>query len=69
MISRTDRAICGTCQFWTGNREPTFDKNGTPKVDIVDVWGCCQNTLSRFDNQSRKRDAGCIHYYKWTEIL
>ena len=69
MKSKTDRAICGTCEYWTGGREPTFDKNGTPKIDICDRTGFCQNQNSRFVDQIRQKDKNCIHYSKWTEIL
>ena len=39
MRSKTSRVICGTCQYWTGKREPVFDGNGNPKVDIFDEFG------------------------------
>lgn len=69
MKSKTDRAICGTCEYWTGGREPIFDKNGTPKIDICDRTGQCQNQNSRFIDTVRKDSAKCVHYSKWTEIL
>ena len=34
MQSKTDRKICGTCEFWSGKREPVFDQNGNPKINI-----------------------------------
>lgn len=69
MRSGTDRKICGTCQHWTGNREPVFDKNGRPKVDIFDMKGECMCVHSKFDGQMRKRDLNCVRYSKWTELL
>lgn len=56
MQSKTDRKICGTCEFWSGKRCPTFDKNGNCKVDIVDREGAFQNQASRFIDQQRPRD-------------
>lgn len=43
MRSKTNRMICGTCEYWVGDRKPVFDKNGTPKIDIYDSNGLCQN--------------------------
>lgn len=69
MRSKTDRIICGTCQFWTGKREPVFDKKGTPKIDIIDEIGLCQNVNSTFLDEKRKKQLNCCRYSKWTEIL
>ena len=69
VISKTSRQICGTCQYWTGAREPVFDRMGEPKVDIVDLEGECQNIQCKFVDQKRKSQLKCKHYSKWTEIL
>lgn len=70
MQSNTNRLMCGTCQYWTGKRNPVFDKNGTPKVDIIDVFGECENENSkRFCGTSRDATKNCMHYSKWTELL
>ena len=69
MRSKTDRAICGTCEFWTGNRQPVFDKKGNPKIDIIDEKGFCQNVNSRFLDSLRNRNYYCCRFSKWTEIL
>ena len=69
MRSKTSRAICGTCEFWTGNREPVFDSKGVPKIDIIDKTGLCQNINSNFTDEIRKRDNNCYRFSKWTEIL
>lgn len=69
MISKTERIICGTCEYWTGNRNPVFDKKGNPKVDIADETGQCENVMSRQYEKSRKRDASCVHFSKWTELF
>lgn len=69
MRSKTDRKICGTCEFWTGKRSPIFDKNGNPKIDIFDNYGDCQNQNSKFTDIVRKNTASCIRFSKWTEIL
>ena len=69
MRSRTDRTICGTCEFWTGNRQPVFDKNGNPKIDIIDDSGFCQNVNSNFLDTIRKCGYKCCGFSKWTEIL
>lgn len=69
MRTKNDRVICGTCQYWTGNREPVFDAKGMAKVDINDLNGMCENTNSRFCDVVRKRDSKCKHYSKWTELL
>ena len=69
MLSKTDRKICGTCQFWTGKRDPVFDRKGVPKIDISDTRGNCENCSSRFFDTSRARDAQCVKYSKWTELF
>lgn len=69
MRSKTDRVICGTCEYWTGKRAPVFDKNGGPKVDIFDARGDCMNVNSRFDGKPRQRVSSCCKHSKWTEIL
>lgn len=53
MRSKTDRKICGTCEFWIGNRIPVFDAKGIPKIDILDDYGICQNQNSRFTDEKR----------------
>ena len=68
MRSKTDRIICGTCQYWTGAREPVFDAKGTPKVDILDEFGLCEHFMLD-ENISRRRDLKCKCFSKWTEIL
>lgn len=69
MISKTERKICGTCEFWTGKREPTFDKNSTPKINIIDKEGLCMNSNSRQYDKVRRNDLNCNCFSKWTEIL
>lgn len=70
MRSKTSVTKCGTCQYWTGCREPVFDKNGEPKVDIVDDFGVCENINSRrFFGKMRDQRLSCTHFSKWTEIL
>lgn len=69
MRCKTERAICGTCQYWTGAREPVFDSKGNPKVDIFDNCGNCECTQSSKYEQNRKNDGKCKCYFKWTEIL
>ena len=69
MQSKTDRKICGTCAFWTGNREPVFDKKGVPKVNIYDRSALCIKPGHRFTDQSRDLQANCGRYSKWTELL
>ena len=69
MRSKTDRVICGTCDFWTGNRVPVFDSQGVPKVDIFDRIGQCENQNSRFVDQVRNCDKNCKNHSKWTELL
>lgn len=69
MISKTDRAICGTCAYWTGKRDPIFDQKGTPKIRIEDRFGGCENESSRQCGKTRDKEAKCGKYSKWTEIL
>lgn len=69
MRSKTDRKICGTCEYWTGGREPVFDQNGNPKIEINSQYGNCECPRSRFHMESRKKDLNCKNYSKWTEIL
>lgn len=69
MRSKPDRVICGTCQYWTGKRTPCFDKNGIPKVDIIDDIGQCENVNSKFLDMPRKKQLNCQYHSKWTELL
>ena len=69
MTSKTERKICGTCEYWCGKREPVFDKDGKPKIRIDDSLGLCMNEDSKFTDQKRKKDACCKCFSKWTEIL
>ncbi len=69
MVSKTERKICGTCEFWTGKRKPIFDQKGKPKVDIIDEVGECQNVVCSFCDKSRKKDRVCQHYSKWPELF
>ena len=64
MRCKTERAICGTCQYWTGHREPVFDTKGNPKVDIFDESGCCECVQSSKYEQNRKRNGICNRYFK-----
>jgi len=67
--SKTDRIICGTCEYWTGDREPVFDIKGRPKVDIFDKNGLCENQHSKFIDQIRDNERNCKFHSKWTELL
>ena len=69
MIGKTDRKMCGTCEFWIGERNPVFDKNSIPKIFIKDKIGICQNVNCKFIDKKRKYDSSCVKYSKWTEIL
>ena len=70
MVSKTSRKICGTCEYWTGNRKPIFDCKDNPKVDIIDNRGNCENAnYQRFYEQSRCKENTCCHYSKWTELF
>lgn len=69
MVSKTDRKICGTCEYWTGCRAPMFDKKGVPKVSILDEVGICNNFTSSFADQPRKKELKCKNYSKWPELL
>ena len=68
MRSKTDRVICGTCQYWTGKREPVFASKGIPKIDIFDDYGLCEHPHVA-EGQSRRKDLKCVRHSKWTEIL
>ena len=69
MLSKTDRKICGTCEFWSGNREPTFDQYGRPKINILDNKAICNKQDYRFADQNRAYQQCCVRYCKWSEIL
>lgn len=69
MQSKTDRVICGACEFWTGSRRPIFSCKGVPKLNIIDKIGNCESPLSNFEGKSRKCYNKCIHFSKWTELL
>ena len=69
MQSKTDRRMCGTCEYWTGKREPVFDRKGNPKINIYDKRAICNKQDYRFADQNREYQHGCCRYSKWTEIL
>ena len=69
MQSKTDRKICGTCEYWAGKREPVFDQHGRPKINIIDRYAVCNRQDYRFADENRKCDLKCGKYTKWTEIL
>ena len=69
MRSRTDVEKCGTCEYWTGKRNPVFDKKGRARIDIIDDVGLCENVNSKFLDESRRQERMCCRYSKWTEIL
>jgi len=69
MISKTDIAKCGNCDYWAGNREPCFDKHSTPKNNIIDAQGICNSIHSQFTDELRKQQRTCKHFSKWTELL
>ena len=69
MQSKTDRKICGTCEFWSGKREPVFDQNGNPKINIYDTNAICNKQDHRFADENRNCRLCCGRYSKWTEIL
>lgn len=67
--SKTDRKMCGTCEYWNGDREPVFNEKGIPKIQINTDEGFCEKQGSRFLDELRKYDLRCKCYSKWTEIL
>ena len=70
MISKTDIKKCGNCEYWTGMREPIFDRAGIPKNNIIDRMGDCTNENSRnFCGKSREQLRSCKNFSKWTELL
>lgn len=69
MQSKTDRKMCGTCEFWSGNREPVFDAHGIPKINIYDKAAVCNKQGHRFTDKTRRCELNCGRYSKWTEIL
>ena len=69
MRRSTNREICGNCEYWNGEREPVFDKNGIPKNNIITKRGICMKIGSKFTDQLRVEDLSCKFFSKWTEIL
>lgn len=69
MQSKTDRKMCGTCEYWTGKRESAFAPLGKTKVNIHDTHAKCCKQGHRFTDKTRWRDQCCTRYYRWTELL
>ena len=69
MASKTSTIKCGNCEYWTGKREPIFDRYDVPKNSIIDKIGNCEKEGSRFCGQSRKQGASCKCFSKWTELF
>lgn len=69
MRSKRDRVMCGTCEFWTGERTPSVGNKESLTVDIKDRHGYCRNSECRHDGEMRWRDWKCVCYEKWTDLL
>ncbi len=69
MQSKTDRKICGTCEYWAGNRELIFDQHSKLKINIYDKHAPCNKQDYRFANEERDCQKSCGRYSKWSEIL
>ena len=69
MQSKTERTICGTCEYWAGKRKSILDNNKQQKVRIDDRYGFCRNFNCNFTDQLRKYDLKCKNHFKWTELL
>lgn len=69
LISKTDVIKCGTCEYWTGERKPIFDRHDMPKVNIIDGIGDCENQESRFCGQPRPQGLKCKAFTKWPELF
>lgn len=69
MQSKTERKICGTCEYWSDERELVFEQFGRPKINIYDNQSVCNRQDHRFADENRRYDLCCARYSKWTEIL
>ncbi len=69
MSSKTSRVMCGTCNYWTGAREPIMTADNIERVEIIDKTGICENGNWRFQGEIRKYDSRCCKYSKWTELI
>ena len=59
MESKINRKICGTCAFWSGNRELLPNIN---KVAILEETGICQCPIGSKLGEIRKKDLNCKSY-------
>lgn len=66
---KTERIMCGTCEYWTGKREPSFNGKGEPQLTIIDEYGDCQFVNCSHIDQKRQYKNSCVCHSKWTEIL
>ncbi len=61
MEHRCDDRLCGTCQFWTGEREIV---RGTRPVRVSCESGSHACTIKRFTTLSNSSRARICEYYK-----
>ena len=53
MQSITDRKMCDTCEYWSGKREPVFDRHAI-----------CNKQDYRFADENRGCQQCCTRYSK-----
>lgn len=63
MISKTSsHKICGTCSFWTGNREVSYDRM-TTELDLSDRAECASG--GGYNRYEKSAGFSCADWEKW----
>jgi len=57
--------LCGTCAYWTGEREADMFGNYA-YVDSPMARGICRNSDCGWFRQSRQANVSCPDYEKWS---
>ena len=60
-----DRKVCGTCAFWSGNRE-IVSNGANVRCKNPSDEGICTNPKSQFKGKPKKADnIYCSKFIKW----
>lgn len=65
MESKIERIMCGTCLYWSGDRECIYGKK--TKVVLFDEKGKCECVSSSKFGDIRKRELKCKEYINFLQ--
>ena len=57
--------MCGTCEYWLGERLLTENNRGNSIVKFGEVTAGCRCRQSKFYGASRDYNRKCLNYKRW----